>query len=101
MTPGARFKWKTLCATCHGREGKGDGAAGLKLDPRPRNFQDPSWQSSVTDEYLIRLIVEGGAAVGKSAQMPASPDMKSRPADLKSLVGKIRSLESKKKPASK
>lgn len=96
MTPGARFKWKTLCSTCHGLFGKGDGAAGMKLKPRPRDFADPEWQASVTDEYLAKIIVEGGLAVGKSKDMPSNPDLKTRAADLRSLVAKIRSFVPRK-----
>ena len=96
MTPGARFKWKTLCSTCHGLFGKGDGAAGMKLKPRPRDFADPEWQASVTDEYLAKIIVEGGLAVGKSKDMPSNPDLETRAADLRSLVAKIRSFVPRK-----
>lgn len=28
----------TVCVTCHGAEGKGDGVAGVALNPKPRNF---------------------------------------------------------------
>jgi len=92
MTPGAKFKWRTLCITCHGPYGKGDGAAGLKLNPKPRDFSDPKWQDGITDTQIEDIIVKGGLAVGKSKEMPANPDMGDRPTDLRSLVGKIRSL---------
>ena len=32
--------YRSLCVTCHGAEGKGDGPAGAKLDPAPSNFHD-------------------------------------------------------------
>lgn len=28
----------TICSSCHGTEGKGDGPAGVALNPKPRNF---------------------------------------------------------------
>lgn len=31
------------CAMCHGAEGKGDGAAGMSLNPKPRNFVEGKW----------------------------------------------------------
>lgn len=33
----------TNCAMCHGAEGKGDGAAGSALNPKPRNFVEGKW----------------------------------------------------------
>jgi len=32
--------YQAQCAGCHGVEGRGDGAAGLALEPRPTDFQD-------------------------------------------------------------
>ena len=32
------------CATCHGAEGRGDGAAGQALNPRPRNLVEGPWK---------------------------------------------------------
>ena len=42
VTYGAKF-FHTNCAMCHGEEGKGDGPAGLALNPRPRNFVEGKW----------------------------------------------------------
>jgi high-affinity iron transporter len=36
---GARL-YQSLCAGCHGAEGRGDGPAGAKLEPVPSNFHD-------------------------------------------------------------
>ena len=33
----------TNCSMCHGTEGKGDGPAGMSLNPRPRNFVEGKW----------------------------------------------------------
>ncbi len=32
------------CAMCHGPEGKGDGPAGMALNPRPRNLVEGPWK---------------------------------------------------------
>lgn len=32
------------CAMCHGAEGKGDGAAGAGLNPKPRNLVEGPWK---------------------------------------------------------
>ena len=88
----ANEKWDTLCVTCHGATGKGDGPGAAALNPKPRSFADPAWQSSVTDEHIEKVIVEGGAAVGKSALMTANPDLKDKPEVVKELVKAIRAF---------
>lgn len=80
------------CASCHGTAGKGDGPEAAKLTPRPRNFSDPTWHLAVPDHQLEKVIVQGGAAVGKSAQMPAHPDLASRPELLAALRLHLRVL---------
>jgi mono/diheme cytochrome c family protein len=80
------------CSTCHGPNGAGDGPAGANLNPKPRNLQDASWQASVDDAYLEKLIKLGGLGVGKSAAMPANPDISDNEPVVKALVTKVRSL---------
>lgn len=63
------------CALCHGEHGNGDGPGASGLNPRPRAFSDPAWQASVTNRQIERIIVQGGAAVGKSPSMPPNPDI--------------------------
>lgn len=91
--PAAKAKeiFATRCTPCHGADGKGDGAASASLDPKPRNFHDPDWQTSVQDDYLARIIQYGGAAVNKSAAMPANPDLKDQ-AVVDALVAYVRGL---------
>lgn len=82
----------TRCSTCHGVAGKGDGVAAAALNPKPRDITDKAWQKSVTDDHLKKVIVEGGAAVGKSPLMTANPDLKDKPAIVDGLVAIIRDL---------
>ncbi len=86
----AKDAYETRCATCHGATGKGDGAGAAALNPKPRNYTDKAWQKSVTDEQIKKTIVMGGAAVGKSPIMPASPDLDSKPEQVDALVKLIR-----------
>ncbi|MCY4042595.1 MAG: cytochrome c [Candidatus Dadabacteria bacterium] len=60
----------TVCASCHGEGGKGDGIASAALTPKPRDLSDAEYLSTLTDEYLFEVINKGGMAVGKSAMMP-------------------------------
>lgn len=63
--------FKTLCASCHGAGGAGDGPASAALNPKPAKLNDPARAKEVTDEYVYKMIKEGGAANGKSALMVA------------------------------
>ncbi|HEY2772673.1 MAG TPA: c-type cytochrome [Candidatus Binatia bacterium] len=84
--------WKSRCSTCHGDGGKGDGAAAAALTPHPRDFTQQSWQSSVSDEHIEKIIAEGGQAVGLSMLMPANPDLVAKPDVIKALRAHVRSL---------
>lgn len=68
----AAAKYEAVCARCHGLDGKGepalDGQGGMA--PRP-DFTDPAWQARTSDEQIRRIVLEGGAALGRSRDMPA------------------------------
>lgn len=78
------------CARCHGFDGTGKGEAASILDVKPRDYTDPKWQASVSDEDLKKIIVDGGAGVGKSQMMPPNPSLKNKPQVLDDLVKIIR-----------
>lgn len=63
--------YKLYCAACHGETGHGDGIAAAALDPKPRNFTDKALMDTITDAAILKIIKEGGAAVGKSMFMAA------------------------------
>jgi len=86
----AKNIFKTRCVACHGSTGKGDGAAAAALNPKPRAYNDQAWQKSVTDEYLAKVILKGGTAVGKSALMPGNADLEQKPEVVAGLVSIIR-----------
>lgn len=81
-----------MCAMCHGADGSGNGPAAASLNPKPRNYTDAAWQASVTDDALKEVILKGGAALGKSAAMPAQPQLANQPEVLDGLVKIIRSF---------
>jgi mono/diheme cytochrome c family protein len=82
----------TRCFTCHGSAGAGDGPASAGLTPRPRDFRDPVWQDSVSDDHLVKIISYGGAAVGKAPTMPGNPDLVAQRDVLAALAAHIRNL---------
>jgi len=67
--------YRERCSNCHGPEGRGDGASAQGLVPPPRNYHDPVFQRSVTDEHLEQIIEVGGAELKLSASMPPNPDL--------------------------
>jgi mono/diheme cytochrome c family protein len=91
----AQAMFNTVCATCHGADGTGNGPAAANLNPKPRNYTDPQWQASVTDEDIKKTILLGGQAVGKSPMMPGQPQLKDDPAVLDELVKIIRGFGKK------
>ncbi|MBK7049138.1 MAG: c-type cytochrome [bacterium] len=88
----AHEMFNTRCAACHGQFGRGDGPGAAGLNPKPRNYADAAWQSTVTDEEIEKAIVYGGAAVGKSPQMVANPDLQAKPGVVAALREKVRSF---------
>lgn len=91
----AQRMFMTVCATCHGADGSGNGPAAESLTPKPRNYNDAEWQASVTDADLKKIILEGGQAVGKSPMMPAQIQLKDKPDVLNELVMIIRGFARK------
>jgi cytochrome c553 len=89
----ARAMYDTVCVMCHGTSGKGDGAGAANLNPKPRNYTDPAWQASVTDDDIKKIILVGGQGVGKSAFMPAQPQLEKDPELLAELVKIIRGFK--------
>jgi mono/diheme cytochrome c family protein len=91
----ARAMFDTICATCHGADGTGNGPAAANLNPKPRNYTDPAWQASVTDEDIKKTILLGGQGVGKSPMMPGQPQLRETPEVLDGLVKIIRGFGKK------
>ena len=84
--------YKSRCTLCHGAAGKGDGPAAAALNPKPRDLGDAAWQKSATDEHIEKIILGGGAAVGKSPLMPANQDLASKPDVIKALRLMVRNF---------
>ncbi len=47
------------CQMCHGAEGKGDGPAGMALNPKPRNFVEGKWKKGGTRLGLMGVLYSG------------------------------------------
>ena len=47
------------CAGCHGDTGKGDGAMGEELNPKPANLVDADWKHGSTDGEIFVVVRDG------------------------------------------
>lgn len=68
----ARALFSDHCASCHGVEGRGNGALAAGMEPAPTNFQDPDRYAQRTLYGLystISLGVEGTGMTGYSGQL--------------------------------
>lgn len=66
-----KVTYDKICGMCHGPTGKGDGPAAAALPTKPRNHTDGQYMNPLKDDYLFKIIKEGGASVGKAQFMPA------------------------------
>ncbi|RME73368.1 MAG: cytochrome c [Verrucomicrobia bacterium] len=91
------YDTRGACASCHGPEGKGDGAAAAALNPKPRNFAAGDYKYDTdgdgktgTAKDIANIISKGAAAYGGSMLMVARPDITGE--DLDALVAYVLSL---------
>ena len=87
---------KKQCLRCHGEQGKGDGPGSKVLKTKPADWTDAARMSSITDNEMLRVIKEGGAAAGKSNLMPAF-GAKLKDQEISDAIAFIRSLQKGKK----
>jgi mono/diheme cytochrome c family protein len=62
-----RMTYAKNCAGCHGDTGKGDGAMGDELTPKPSNLVDEEWKHGSTDGEVFTLIRDGSRGTGMKA----------------------------------
>jgi high-affinity iron transporter len=66
--------YQTLCASCHGAGGRGDGPAGARLDPKPSDFHDTARMAQRSAYGLYNTITLGVAGTGMAAFEHLSED---------------------------
>jgi len=67
--------FSTNCVSCHGEQGKGDGVAGLMLNPKPRNFTSiDGWTNGPKFSEMYKTLQEGIVTRGMAsyANLPAA-----------------------------
>lgn len=85
----AKATFNSVCAMCHGQDGKGNGPAATALNPKPANFTDPTFWKTTPDSVLFKAIKDGAASIGKSPLMTAWGGSYSD-ADIRALVAYIK-----------
>ena len=87
----AKELFEKNCASCHGKDGKGDTPAGKKL--KAQDFTDAKVQEKLKDEEMVKAIKEGikDKDSGKT-KMKAFGD-KLTDDDIKALVAYVRSFK--------
>ena len=55
----AKKNYYMLCSSCHGADGKANTPTAAAFNPKPRNLTDASWQGSVDDAHIAKVIKEG------------------------------------------
>ncbi len=80
----------TNCAMCHGNEGKGDGAAGAALNPKPRDLVEGKWTQGAGTISLYNVLLNGikGSSMASYAHF--------KPADRWALIAYIDSITQNK-----
>jgi mono/diheme cytochrome c family protein len=59
--------YQQLCVGCHGETGKGDGALGDELNPKPADLTDGQWKHGSTDGEIFTAIRNGIRSTGMKA----------------------------------
>lgn len=94
LRSGGRSLGETLflinCGACHGATGRVVGPGVATLEVVPRSFADPAVLDALSDDYLRRLLREGGAAVGANTIMPAFPGLLDE--DVEAIIRHLRTL---------
>ena len=67
----AIYEGKGTCFNCHGLSGKGDGPAGVILNPSPRNFTNPKFHKNRTDGEMFQPGLAMNTYCGGRSSRPA------------------------------
>ena len=85
----AKENWDTLCAKCHGAEGKGDTKMGQKLGCK--DLTDAKVQADLKDDAATKAIKEGLKAEDGKTLMKAFDQLSDD--EVKALVAYVRGLK--------
>lgn len=82
--------WDKHCASCHGKDGKGQTKAGKKADVK--DLTDPKYQASFSDEQMFKQIKEGMKDKNGKERMKPFGD-KISDEEIKAVIAFVRGLK--------
>lgn len=86
----AQSNYRSECATCHGRTGKGDGWTAWIFRLKVGDLTDAVYMRTLSDDYIFQIIKQGGASLGKPGMPSWGQELTDR--EIRELVVYIRSL---------
>lgn len=86
----AKTLWDKTCASCHGKDGKGETTMGKKVDVK--DYTDPKVQTAFTDDKAIKSVKEGIKDDKGKVRMKAYGELLSDD-DIKGLVTYLRTFK--------
>jgi cytochrome c6 len=86
----AKALWEKTCASCHGKDGKGDTRMGKKVDVK--DYTDAKVQAAFTDEQALKSVKEGIKDDKGKERMKAYGELLSDD-QIKSLVAYLRGFK--------
>ncbi len=95
--PPAQELFIKRCATCHGRDGRGQTVIGVEL--QVPDLTDPALHARLSDEQILKQILDGSVDADTGRQRMTAYREKYPEEELRALVPVVRAL--KKKPSSK
>lgn len=81
--------WKKNCASCHGKDGKGQTMMGKKAGAK--DYTDPKVQEGFTDEEAFKATKDGVVKDGKTIMKPYGEKLTDE--EIKELVAHIRAFK--------
>ena len=81
--------WDKNCASCHGKDGRGDTKMGKKVDVK--DYTDPKFQAEFKEEKAIKTIKEGITEKGKERMKPYADKFSED--EIKALVAYIKAFK--------
>ena len=83
--------YELVCAICHGKAGNNEGVMTEQFMVTPVRHDNGAYMNQLSNDYLFKIISEGGTAVGKSPQMKPWREVYS-PDQIWSVVAYLRTL---------
>ena len=82
--------WDKNCASCHGKDGKGETKAGKKAEVK--DLTDGAYQAKMTDDQMVKQIKEGMKdSSGKEKMKPFAEKLNDE--EVKALVAYVRAFK--------